>query len=59
MTMHKKASSEVPHGIPRWSYIMFAHSGNEDAIRDRMMTCIDMAELASSMGYVLITCHGI
>lgn len=36
---------------------MFAHSGNEDAIRDLMMTCIDMAELASGMGHVLITCY--
>lgn len=47
MTIHKNASSEVPHGMPRWSYMMLAHSGNDEAIKDRMMTCIDMAELAS------------
>lgn len=28
--------------------MMFAHSGNEEAIKDRMMTCIDMAEFASN-----------
>lgn len=27
--------------------MIFDHSGNDEAIKDRMMTCIDMAELAS------------
>lgn len=32
--------------------MIFAHSGNDEAIKDRMMTCIDMAELASSTIHV-------
>lgn len=35
--MHAKASREVPHGIPKWSYIIFDHSGNEAATKLRTM----------------------